>query len=60
MKEVSERMGHKDSKITMEVSAYINEKQEEQAVDTFMNTKKNKNTSLFRIQFFSHIYTFCI
>ena len=53
-------MGHKDSKITMEVSAHINEKQEEQAVDTFMNTKKNKNTSLFRIQFFSHIYTFCI
>lgn len=36
LKEVSERVGHKDSKITMEIYAHISEEQEEKAVNTFM------------------------
>ncbi|MGG5368434.1 tyrosine-type recombinase/integrase [Enterococcus sp. AZ196] len=40
IKEVSERVGHKDSKITMEIYAHISEEQSERAVDTFMNFMK--------------------
>lgn len=36
LKEVSERVGHKDSKITLEIYAHISEEQEEKTVDTFM------------------------
>lgn len=40
IKEVSERVGHKDSKITMEIYAHISEEQSVRAVDTFMNFMK--------------------
>lgn len=42
LKEVSERVGHKDSKITMEIYAHISEEQEEKAVDTFIEFMKAK------------------
>ncbi|EAF6815807.1 site-specific integrase [Listeria monocytogenes] len=36
LKEVSERVGHKDSKITLEIYAHISQEQEERTMDTFM------------------------
>lgn len=40
IKEVSERVGHKDSKITMEIYAHISEDQEEKAINTFIDFMK--------------------
>lgn len=37
IKEVSERVGHKDSKITLEIYAHVSEKQEEKSAEIFAN-----------------------